>query len=545
MTDALLGSLWRASWQGAVVIAALWGVCRVFEARRWLSADLRCWLWRGAYVKLLLGLFTVARVALPLLPPAAPVAGMPENYRPQTGGAYLPAPVFPVRLPALAETIQGEKQNGPLVSWQTAVASLYLLGVGACVFRVGQKGFATRRLLKAASAKTGDATDAETITEMARLARLFGLRQTPRLLRCSSLSIPCYAANTVLLPAETDYTAQECGLILAHELAHAKRCDLVWEWLGTLAQLVFFFHPLVWLARREERLCREAAADALALRVTQVPAAGYGNLLLRFSLAHAGQPLAGVVGIVDRGGLFRRRLLCLGEERVMDKFAGSHKRFTVSATLFFGVSTALFVPWSLQARAQNKPTTALLKKSGRPAGVAYDAPYQAQERRQKEANAAIASGDTKLAARLAQQMLKNNTDTRDWNYGNVIHQANQLLGLAALQEGRVTEAKQYLIAAAITPGSPQLNSFGPNMVLAQRLLERGEKNVVIQYLDLVARFWAHLTKDELAREKKMKSREDAKVIRVVKVFNQKQIADWKQQIADGRTPTLNRSEQLY
>jgi hypothetical protein len=75
------------------------------------------------------------------------------------------------------------------------------------------------------------------------------------------------------------------------------------------------------------------------------------------------------------------------------------------------------------------------------------------------------------------------------NYGNAIHQANTVLGLLALEQDRVEQAERYLEASALTPGSTQLTSFGPNMLLAQKLLERGRKRVVLRYLDRCGQFW--------------------------------------------------------
>ena len=45
-----------------------------------------------------------------------------------------------------------------------------------------------------------------------------------------------------------------------------------------------------------------------------------------------------------------------------------------------------------------------------------------------------------------------------------------------------------LIAAGRTPGSPQLNSFGPDMTLASELLELGESEVVLGYFSLCSEF---------------------------------------------------------
>ena len=77
----------------------------------------------------------------------------------------------------------------------------------------------------------------------------------------------------------------------------------------------------------------------------------------------------------------------------------------------------------------------------------------------------------------------------DWNYGNAIQDGNLVLGRIALKEGRTEEAKQHLLEAGKSPGSPQMNTFGPNMSLAKDLLEKGEREVVVEYLELCRKFW--------------------------------------------------------
>jgi hypothetical protein len=77
----------------------------------------------------------------------------------------------------------------------------------------------------------------------------------------------------------------------------------------------------------------------------------------------------------------------------------------------------------------------------------------------------------------------------DWNYGNAIQDGNLVLGRIALREGKVEEARQYLLAAGQSKGSPQMNSFGPNMSLAKDLLEKGERDTVLQYFEFCRKFW--------------------------------------------------------
>ncbi len=89
-----------------------------------------------------------------------------------------------------------------------------------------------------------------------------------------------------------------------------------------------------------------------------------------------------------------------------------------------------------------------------------------------------------LAESYAKEMLeiaKQGND--DWNKGNAIFSANIILGRLALQQGDKIKAIDYLLKAGKTHGSPQLNSFGPGMGLAKDLLENGEKDAVILYLE--------------------------------------------------------------
>lgn len=102
----------------------------------------------------------------------------------------------------------------------------------------------------------------------------------------------------------------------------------------------------------------------------------------------------------------------------------------------------------------------------------------------------FSKGKLDRAESIANQLLKEAPNwEKNWNYGNAIQAGNIVLGRIALRRGEVNSAKKYLIAAGNTPGSPQLNSFGPDMTLARDLLAKGEKDVVLEYFDLCSRFW--------------------------------------------------------
>jgi hypothetical protein len=104
--------------------------------------------------------------------------------------------------------------------------------------------------------------------------------------------------------------------------------------------------------------------------------------------------------------------------------------------------------------------------------------------------AAFELGKLEEARTLATELLDLAPRFRgDWNYGNAIHDGHMVLGRAALREGAIEQAKQELLLAGSTPGSPQLDSFGPNMSLARDMLEAGHSETVIEYYALCGEFW--------------------------------------------------------
>jgi hypothetical protein len=106
------------------------------------------------------------------------------------------------------------------------------------------------------------------------------------------------------------------------------------------------------------------------------------------------------------------------------------------------------------------------------------------------ATRALERRDHETAARLPRELLMVAEDYRsDWNYGNAIHHGHLLLGRVALARGDVSTAAAELLEAGRTPGSPQLNSFGPNMALARELLQQGQIDPVREYFSLCRRFW--------------------------------------------------------
>jgi hypothetical protein len=107
------------------------------------------------------------------------------------------------------------------------------------------------------------------------------------------------------------------------------------------------------------------------------------------------------------------------------------------------------------------------------------------------AAAAFEAGDYDKAETYANELLSEAKANRtNWNYGNAVFNGNLVLGQVALKrDNNTSQAESYLLAAGKTPGSPQLNSFGPSMILADDLLLAGERDTVVDFLDECGIFW--------------------------------------------------------
>lgn len=124
----------------------------------------------------------------------------------------------------------------------------------------------------------------------------------------------------------------------------------------------------------------------------------------------------------------------------------------------------------------------------------------------RAAKMSLAVGRTEEARQFATDMLlldeKYSRGDPEKANGDVVHNGHMVLGLIALEEGQTEEAKQHLLEAGKSTGSPVLGSFGPNMGLAKALLEKGEQEAVLQYFKLCRDFWGSGKKklDEWTKE---------------------------------------------
>ena len=120
----------------------------------------------------------------------------------------------------------------------------------------------------------------------------------------------------ILLPvtALTGLSAEQLEVVLAHELAHIRRADYLWNLLQTVVETLFFFHPAVWWVSRRVREERELCCDDIAVAACSDPTV-YASALLRLeeerrTRLHLAMALD---GHQSRAGLRARILRILGD----------------------------------------------------------------------------------------------------------------------------------------------------------------------------------------------------------------------------------------
>jgi tetratricopeptide (TPR) repeat protein len=69
------------------------------------------------------------------------------------------------------------------------------------------------------------------------------------------------------------------------------------------------------------------------------------------------------------------------------------------------------------------------------------------------------------------------------------HVAQTIFGTIAFHNGEVSTAINHLHAAGRVDTAPRLASYGPHMNLAQLLLDHGERDAVLKYLEDCKKFW--------------------------------------------------------
>ncbi|HEY5909543.1 MAG TPA: M56 family metallopeptidase [Verrucomicrobiae bacterium] len=340
-TQAILVA-WPILWQSSLLIAVMLVID--WATRNKLRPGVRYVLWLVVLMKLALppslALPTsVAWWVRPQARKAQPAGHAPAvvTYEPAT----LPGRTEPVFLP---ESLRPRLTVGGVALAGSAGVSLALFG-----FLLWRWRQAARQAVSARPAPEWLAD----LQEAARASAGLRRRVAVRLVR-GPISPALFGLfrPVILLPDSLieRLSVAQLRSVLLHELIHLRRGD-VWVNCGqTLLQVVYWWHPLLWVANSRIRRVREEAVDEAVMLALRGDAESYAPTLVAVARLALPRPLAsvGLVGILESHGALRQRI-----ERLLDFRPPTRAGVTLMSMLCVAAFGAAALP---MGQAPDNPT---------------------------------------------------------------------------------------------------------------------------------------------------------------------------------------------
>ncbi len=137
--------------------------------------------------------------------------------------------------------------------------------------------------------------------------------------------------------------------IVAHELIHARRGDIFWGYMQFAAQVIWWFHPLVWwLGKRANLLCERCCDDEVVSSL-KCDAADYGESLVRvLELKNATLPVP-LCHAMSPKEITGQRL-----ERLLSRRGRYSKRASMASWVIAGIFAVLVIPGMHWAHANEE-----------------------------------------------------------------------------------------------------------------------------------------------------------------------------------------------
>lgn len=299
--------LWPMLWQSSLLIGV------VFLMDSSLRRRLRPAIHYGFWLVLLLKLVLPPSLALPtglawwLRPAAAPAGG---NGTRSVVVTYGP-PVTP-GLPISSASPQMTSPRPPL----PASAWALIVSGGVSVLLLGVMLARWRQVSRMVSAALVAPATLEHLLDEARYRT--GVRKQVKLKLTANAVSPSlcgFFRPVILLPRSLTEVLPDNQLqaVLVHELIHLRRRDVWVNALQAVLQVLYWWHPLLWLANARIRQLREQAVDDAVMVALRDEANTYAPTLLEVAKFALARPLSslGLVGIFESRTALRERILRL------------------------------------------------------------------------------------------------------------------------------------------------------------------------------------------------------------------------------------------
>lgn len=269
--SGILELLWTVTVQSAVLFAAIMGLRMLLKGR--ISPRLQYALWGLMLARLLLPISINS--PLSVMNAVEPSTEAVRQFARPTMGELLPQ-ALPGKAAQAAET--------PSVGWPEIMVLLWLTGMAAVAIWMAVSNIRfLRQALKGAR-------PFRLTREIGRTLGLYGVRRTIPVMVSDHVPSPCLVGlfrPVVLLTPESAALQGSLQHILMHELSHYRQRDNWFALLRSLACMVHWYNPLVWVAARVSRRDCEMACDAAVLRrLGREDSIRYGETLVKLIKSH-------------------------------------------------------------------------------------------------------------------------------------------------------------------------------------------------------------------------------------------------------------------
>ncbi|MBC8872613.1 MAG: M56 family metallopeptidase [Planctomycetes bacterium] len=323
-------------------------------------------VWRNRHVAHLLWVIVLAKlVTPPLWNVSAPIesifgtrpsnvvtrddltSGLPVTHstREAADASVLGAEVAP----AQTKPSTRHSTTGAAIDWSVVLMLAWCVSSVLWLLVVLTKTISFHALVR--QAEPAGARQRERVTT---LSRELGLRHSPdtRLINAaiSPMVWPLARRRMLLLPKKLvgELTPTQLDTVIAHELAHLARRDDLVRLLETAVTCLFWWNPLVWLARRELRAAEEDCCDALVVCTMPESRQEYGEALLRAAeLITFGRALPALASAFGQQRFLKRRI----EMVLKHEF---HRSASWQAKLMLSMLSLGVLPLSATAMSQEE-----------------------------------------------------------------------------------------------------------------------------------------------------------------------------------------------
>jgi beta-lactamase regulating signal transducer with metallopeptidase domain len=356
------------SWQVALMALVILGIA---WAARKAPPRFRYMLWCLVLVKLCLpptfALVTGIGQWLPASQPeeivvVEPAANTVSHVAPTpTSEGWAPAAILPESLPALGEpratSVAEPVVASPVPSYRPSLRAilmgLWAAGVALMALLITAQHVRLARMLS----RGRPVEDPEILDMLHEAAQSLGVRRNVTLLSVPELESPILFGlfrPRIAVPgsALAALPPEQLRPVLLHELSHLKRRDLWVNGLQMLLQLLYWFHPMVWIVNARLRAERELIVDDMVLHALKGERRSYSDSLLTIirqsAKSHFLTP--GYVGIMEPRASLSHRL-----RRILDENRKLTLRLGIASVLLVALLGLILIP---QARSEKAPEVA-------------------------------------------------------------------------------------------------------------------------------------------------------------------------------------------